>query len=143
MFILMAPSGMFLDFNVLEGMAAEGGALLFFLRVRVEVGEGENTGLQCSQYAKTHLGTRRGRHSSVCRQRRLLLPWREVKQGQSVLPPLPTRKMDPPVFQKKDSTYTAIMSDINYNVWTSNSQIIYNDELVNHMKAKERHSLKN
>ena len=143
MFILMSSFRDVLGFQCIRGMAADGEALLFFLRVRVEVGEGENTGLQCSQYAKAaHLGTRRGRHSSVCRQRNAdyCYPERGSNLGQS---PTTTRtptttppphhqpeKWTQPYFKRKDSTYTAIiMSDINYNVWTSNSQLIYNDEL--------------
>ena len=62
-------------FQCIRSMAAEG-ETLFFLRVRVEVGEGENIGLQCSQHTKSTLGNQEGQTllSLWTAKYRLLLP---------------------------------------------------------------------
>lgn len=133
MFILMSSFRGVRGFQCIRRMTAEAEAL-FFLRVRVEVGEGENIGLQCSVQSQ-HLGTRRGRHSSVCGQQNTdyCYPERGSNLGQS--PALPPPRHQPEkwtqlYFTRKDSTYTAIiMSNINYHVWTSNSQTLCNEEL--------------
>lgn len=99
------------------------------------MGRERTLGYTAVSMQRQHLGTRRGRYSSVCGQRNTdyCYPEQGSNLGQSpVLPPQHhhQEKWTQPYFKRKDSTYTAIiMSDINYNVWTPNSQTIYNDEL--------------
>ena len=75
MFILMSSFRDVRGFQCIRSMAAEG-ETLFFLRVRVEVGERENIGLQCSQHTKSTLGNQEGQTllSLWTAKYRLLLP---------------------------------------------------------------------
>lgn len=126
---------MFLDFNVLEEWLLKGLFFTLFVRV-VGIWGGREHWVAVQSVRKAALGNQEGgeppqsadsRDADYCYPERGVRAW---GKAQCCPPPTPpTRKMDPSISKEKDSTYTADLPDINYNVWTSNSQIIYNDEL--------------
>lgn len=122
-------------FQCIRSMAAEG-ETLFFLRVRVEVGEGENGWVAVQSVYKVNTWEPGGVDTpqsvdSKIQTTATLSRGQTWGKAQYCLPHITNqKKWTQPYFTRKDSTYTAIiMLNINYHVWTSNSQTLYNEEL--------------